>query len=333
MDHNEPEEPNDATGIVQSNNAVASLSFVGPSSAPTTTASLSCLAENLTLCDEIERPKEQRISKKRKTSSTERRLRKEKKAGSLLVQTKQPTITAALSVQGSSNTSGSPPLPDANTATATNTAAIPTQRSTIAPGSHPTAATSTQFPAEEEPVSAAELCGYQAPPRDLRIPHNAESHQSQVNLDMTSPLTRTTAETPAPSVTFQYSYSTVVGRRAEAPRTNSTPPAAYKTTVSDQIQTSRQNISFRKQDGEPDFSIMPEANDIWRKARTCFITAEKIRFRSDRLQSWAKQRLVPDCAVGTGPIPPQFTCTNSIFNNRLGEKNSLMKLRPHVSVS
>ena len=125
------EAPDHALGFVQSNNAISSLSFVGPAIAPTTTASLSNLAENLTLRDTKDPPKEQCVSKKRKTSSTERRLHKEKTASSLHKQSRQPTIVAALSTQEPASL----PAADVSQAAPTTTAALSAQSPTPASGS------------------------------------------------------------------------------------------------------------------------------------------------------------------------------------------------------
>ena len=117
-------------------------------------------------------------------------------------------------------------------------------------------------------------------------------------------------------MSYRYSYTTAVGRLESATHSKLTHTPAYTT---DETQTSRHRLSFRKEDPEEDFQILPEADSIWKQARACFIAAEKAKIRSDRLTSWAKSRLTPAWAVGAGPTPTQFSCSSTVFNNRLGE--------------
>ena len=290
------------SGIVQSNNAIStqSATLVGPAIAPTTTASLSCLAENLTISERSTkspeaRPKEQRVSKKRKTSSTERRLRADeptcshqsrrtRPAARTESKTKQPSIVSALG-SGAADHGSREPAPADKTTTLS---------------------------------AAEEACGYQPPPADITIPRLEEGSTKTTEVETTSPLREPAADDSTAAITYRYSYATAVGRIEEAAPQKETTTPSY-TTKDEETSISRLNISFRKEEPESDFSILPEADRIWRQARTCFIAAEKAKLRSERLISWAKQRLVPAWAVGCGPTPSQFTSSNSIFQNRFGE--------------
>ena len=140
-------------------------------------------------------------------------------------------------------------------------------------------------------------------------------------MQMTSPLARVPGASSSPVITNQqYGYETVAGRQTNAVNTSQQPSTStYRTGRTEETQTSRPELSFHAEEPTEEFKVLPEAQGIWKQARSCFIAAEKARIRSEKLISSAKQRLVPAWAIATGPTPPQFLATNQTFCNRLGE--------------
>lgn len=130
--------------------------------------------------------------------------------------------------------------------------------------------------------------------------------------------------TPAPA-----SYSQQLTRRGPhqtAPKhsaIDATPSYAANKPATGQAegtQTSTVNLSFQNTEtNTPEFSILPQANSIWRQARACFVIHGKARTRAQKLQEWARQGLTPAWAVGTGPTPPHFLPKDATTIARLGE--------------
>ena len=54
------------------------------------------------------------------------------------------------------------------------------------------------------------------------------------------------------------------------------------------------------------FRVSPHIEKIWRQARSYFIAVDKSICRSTRFSQWAHQGLIPQWAIGTGPIPPHL---------------------------
>lgn len=134
---------------------------------------------------------------------------------------------------------------------------------------------------------------------------------------------------PAPPKKILPTYSqqlTHSGPQHKAPKkvTRAATPSyvsAKKTDkkLTEATQTSTVNLSFHEATTEPKFEILPQAENIWRQARACFVAHGKLSIRAEKLQEWAIQGLTPAWAVGTGPTPPHFLPKDSATITRLGD--------------
>lgn len=118
------------------------------------------------------------------------------------------------------------------------------------------------------------------------------------------------------------------GPQFKAPKATTTfdPIPAYKQSVEKQIgaseatQTSTHQLTFQDTEEETPFSILPQALNIWRQARSCFVSSEKTKVRAAKLRDWANQGLIVEWAVGSCPTPPHFTIRDEAITNHFGEE-------------
>lgn len=289
-------------------------------------------------------PKEQRAHKKRKKSSTELLLRKQshghhhhhhhgqsnnttpsgsrthhssrsgKKNDASPPLSRQPSIHAAFSAGGLSRTPPAVATPITPRITRDPQPATPATAS-VSTMKQPSAAPG---PDSMEPAPAA-------PPKHIKIQHLSTEAKSVSRLDLIrpSPLDQAQASTSTPVASYSQAMGTG-NKQYPAPNFSTMPDLpAYNTAANDlteATQTSTHLLTFKSQEDNVEFLILPQALTIWRQARSCFCTAEKAKLRSIKLNEWAKQRLVPEWAVGRSPFPQQYNLTESTAINRLGER-------------
>lgn len=136
--------------------------------------------------------------------------------------------------------------------------------------------------------------------------------------------TSTPVRAALPQYGQQLSYG---GPQHPAPRYNAMEPLQSYAQSKDSnkahteaTQTSTANLSFQQTETTtPDFTILPQAEKIWKQARSCFVAHGKIRKRAQKLQEWAQLGLTPSWAVGTGPAPQHLLPKDNAHITRLGD--------------